>query len=283
MNKKIAFLFLIYDIINQEELWFKWLENVDKNKYSIYIHYKYDVPLKYFNDYKLINCVETEYCKTSIVSAHNVLIKEALKDELNYKFINLSQSCLPLKKFDYIYDKLILDDYCYFNITSGNVENEIFPRCNELLNYFDKSVISKSSNWFILNREISSLVLLGEHKLLQYFENIYCPEEHYFIMIVKINCKDDQVIFNSEPNTITTFTNWIYNTKYPYHDKEYNTLYYKRGLKNYCTISNNELIHLINNTNCLFGRKFNKICNVFSRNPVKKTENIINFMINYII
>jgi hypothetical protein len=48
--KKIAFLFLIYDIINLEELWNKFFLNVDKNKYTIYIHYKRKM-CKYYENY----------------------------------------------------------------------------------------------------------------------------------------------------------------------------------------------------------------------------------------
>ena len=32
------------------------VENIDNNKYNIYIHYKTDKPLKYFDKYKLNNC-----------------------------------------------------------------------------------------------------------------------------------------------------------------------------------------------------------------------------------
>ena len=48
-SKKIALCFLIYEGINHEELWYKWLENVDKSKYNIYIHYKHNNQLKYFS------------------------------------------------------------------------------------------------------------------------------------------------------------------------------------------------------------------------------------------
>jgi hypothetical protein len=34
---KIAFCFLIYDIINHEDLWNIFFANVDNNKYNIYI------------------------------------------------------------------------------------------------------------------------------------------------------------------------------------------------------------------------------------------------------
>ena len=59
--KSIAFLFLIYDIINAEKLWYDFFKNVDKSKYTIYIHYKKNVTLKYFNDYKLDKCLQTKW------------------------------------------------------------------------------------------------------------------------------------------------------------------------------------------------------------------------------
>ena len=52
-NKKIALCFLIYDKINHEQIWYDYLKNIDPNKYNIYIHYKINKPLRYFNDYKL--------------------------------------------------------------------------------------------------------------------------------------------------------------------------------------------------------------------------------------
>jgi len=81
--KKIAFLFLIYDIINLEELWRYFFLNVDKNKYTIYIHFKNNVSLKYFEQYKLKNCIETKYADISLVCAQNILLEESLKDKNN--------------------------------------------------------------------------------------------------------------------------------------------------------------------------------------------------------
>jgi hypothetical protein len=42
--KKLAFCFLIYDVINHEELWKLFFDRVDPSKYSIYIHYKTNTP-----------------------------------------------------------------------------------------------------------------------------------------------------------------------------------------------------------------------------------------------
>ena len=108
--KKIGFCFLIYDVINLEELWNIFFKNVEPQKYNIYIHYKFNKPLKYFENYKLNNCIDTKYADVSLIHAHNLLFKKAYDDGC-YKIISLSQSCIPFKSFNYIYDFLTKDDY----------------------------------------------------------------------------------------------------------------------------------------------------------------------------
>jgi len=58
MNK-IAFIFLIYNVINHEELWHMFFSNIDKSKYSIYIHYKYDERLEYLEEFKVAKNIPT--------------------------------------------------------------------------------------------------------------------------------------------------------------------------------------------------------------------------------
>jgi len=131
--KKIAFLFLIYDKINNEELWNIFFNNIDINKYNIYIHYKYkyNTKLKYFDNYKLNNnlCIETKYADISIIKAQNVLLKEALKDQNNAHFIFLSGACIPFQRFDYIYN-FLNSNKSYFNLSALD---QIIPRAKNAL------------------------------------------------------------------------------------------------------------------------------------------------------
>lgn len=187
--KKIAFLFLIYDIINIEELWQKFFLNVDTNKYNIYIHYKYNKPLKYFEKYKLNYCLETDYANISLVKAQNILLKEALKDEKNEHFIFISNSCIPLKNFEYIYNNLDISK-SYFNIMP---QNQCFPRCNSLMNYIDKKNIQKSSQWCILNKKHSN-IMIDEEKYIALYENIYAPDEICYITNIFINNLKEEII-----------------------------------------------------------------------------------------
>ena len=69
--KVLGLCFLIYDKINHEELWYNWLHNVDKKKYMIYIHYKNNTKLKYFEKNKLKKCIKTKYAHVSLTHAHN--------------------------------------------------------------------------------------------------------------------------------------------------------------------------------------------------------------------
>jgi hypothetical protein len=246
--KKIAFCFLIYDKINLEELWNIFFKNVDANKYNIYIHYKIDKPLQYFEKYKLKKCIETKYADVSLIHAHNLLFKQAYEDDC-YKMINVSQACIPFKNFNYIYDFLCKDNNGYFNIAPHNA---CFPRCNILLNYYDKNVIQKSSEWFILNRQICEFVLKEDiMKINKLYCNISSPEEHFYITLAFFNNLQHEIITTPNlSNDATTFINW--------HDMIYKYVS-DNGLKNYNTIEKEEIIYLLN-SKCLFGRKFNTSC-----------------------
>lgn len=250
--KVLGLCFLIYDKINHEELWNNWLKNVDKKKYKIYIHYKTDKKLKYFEKYKLDNCIETKYEDQTIPLAYNVLFREAYNDNDIYKFIILSGSCVPLKSFDYIYQKLTCDNFGYLNVCP---QKQCFPNCNSLLNVIEKNHISKSHNWFIFNRKlVKDLCGIDKDEYLnKYYTQVYAPAEYFYYTFIKIlNLENEIITTPNLPSGATTFTNWC--------DMDY--LYQNHnGLKNYNVIPMEEIDYLIKQP-CLFGRKFNPDCKV---------------------
>jgi hypothetical protein len=199
--KKIAFLFLIYDEINQEKMWKKFFDGVDKNKYSIYIHSKETNDtkvLKYFEDKKLDMTLPTKYGDISLVYVQKLLLKMAMKDKDNFKFIFVSNSCIPVKSFDYIYESLTDGDESYFEIAK---QSACFPRCNKVLNFLDKNDIYKASQWCILNQEHAKLCL-EDIKIIEYFNGVFAPDEHYFITLCMLYCPENIV------NDGKTFANW---------------------------------------------------------------------------
>lgn len=250
--KKIAFCFLIYDIINHEELWNIFFKNVDANKYTIYIHYKFNKPLKYFEKYKLNNCIETKYADITLVKAQNLLLQEAIDDKDNKHFIFVSNSCIPLKSFEHVYDNLN-EERSYFNIAQ---QTQCFPRCKTTLNYIDKKYIQKAGQWCILNRKHTELMLNNNDYITWFSYSSTVPDEHCYITNIFYNNLQDEIITTPNvANDATTFVNWEgMDYKYPSNDE----------LKNYSVIAEDELLYLLG-SKCLFGRKFNKECIIHNK------------------
>jgi dTDP-4-amino-4,6-dideoxygalactose transaminase len=174
----------------------RFFKSVDLDKYKIYIHYKINKPLKYFENYKLNNCIETKYADVTLIHAHNLLFKKAYEEGCD-KIISLSQSCVPFKSFDYVYNFLTKDHYGHFNIMP---QSQCFPRCNSLLTHYDIKFIQKSYNWFILNRKIcESVISYDKQQIDNEYSSVFAAEEHYFITNIFYNNLQDEII--TTPNT----------------------------------------------------------------------------------
>jgi hypothetical protein len=241
-------------MINQEMIWQRYFQGIHKNRYNIYIHYKVDDKLEFFNEYKIerSKIINTKYADISIVKAQNILLKEALKDAKNTHFIFLSGSCIPLKSFDYLYDHLE-PKHSYFHVADPD---DCFPDCEVALQYIPKKHIKKASQWCILNRKHSELLIEGANNYLLWFKETYAPDELCYISYLSYvynHTLDDEIIatsYHSPPEVATTFANW--------EDMNYKFVS-ERELKNYKSISEEELEHLLRSKS-LFGRKFKPVC-----------------------
>jgi len=252
--KKIAFLFLIYDCINLEEAWHMFFSKADPETYVIHIHYKWQKPLQYYEDRKLKNCIETQYViDNSIARAHNLLIEEAYKDPAVVKTINLSQSCIPFKSFDHVYEALTRDNNSHFNLMPLNSWSVTV--IGPATHYVPREEISKAANWFVLNRKHAECCL--QHlEYLEYFRSVHSPEEFLYITLLRKYAPEDMVCTDYSAEGATTFTNWAHSDsgmvyKYPV----------DTSIKSYSQISEEELNYLLSSP-CLFGRKFTSDCKV---------------------
>ena len=220
-----------------EELWHIFFNNIDKDLYNIYIHYKINTKLKFLDNYKLNNCIPTKWGDISLVNAQNLLLKEAIKDEENEHFIFLSNSCIPLKNFDFIYNNLNIN-YSYFDLSP---KKNCFPRCNKLKSYINFKNIHKSSQWCILNKKHVNIILNNRH-IYNLFKkyNIFAPDEHIYICTLFHEKIETEIV-----NISTTFKNFKKNSDS--HPEEFKSL----NKKNF--------INIVNSKN-LFARKFTINC-----------------------
>ena len=95
-HDKLAFLFLTREDVNYPKIWDKFFKN-NMDRCNIYMHPKDGKKVKsFFKDYIIDNITDTSWGRISIVKAMNNLLKAAIKDGTNQKFIFVSESCLPL-------------------------------------------------------------------------------------------------------------------------------------------------------------------------------------------
>lgn len=140
---KIAFLFLVRSEIFHEDLWHRFFKG-HENQYSVYIHSKNKLNSKFFKKYEIPIKVKTNWENT--MNAQIMLLKFALKDLKNMKFIFISESTIPLQNFDYVYKSLFSHPHSQFNF---------FPNPNLDRNFppISKDKIFKNSQWVVLNRK----------------------------------------------------------------------------------------------------------------------------------
>ena len=248
--KRISFMFLIKDKIYNEELWNHFFHNVPPDLYKIHIHYKYNTKLKYFDKHKLNCCIATEWGDRSLVDAHNLLIEHSLKDNNITHFILLSETCIPVKNFEYIY-KFLDSNYSYFERKSPDLKQ----LKKHVYNFLNTHEIKKSSQWSILNRKHAKFLYNKEH-IIKYFENNNYPDERVYITAL------DKYGFGKEiHNLSTTYCKWDYKAAHP---------------REFKLITEKFLYTLVKSHN-LFARKFTD-CFVKERRNITNINNFIPYI-----
>ena len=248
---KIAFLFLTYNNLKRPDIWNKFFDieknnndsNNDSNtfasskysnKFTIYNHAKEpenvtDILLK---DKQIPEHIETCWGCFGTVEANILMMKEALKEPLNTKFILVSDSCIPIVSFDKFYNEIMKDDKSRINIFYNQPQ-----RYYDIINppFSKDKFIKNAAQGLIFNRYHAELLV---NSLLQYkndWQNMGCVDEHYFGNILRI--LDTNFELNNE-NIKNTFDVWNVN--------ELNT---KQNNENEITFNDNQyaLINYISN------------------------------------
>lgn len=174
--KKIAFIFLIYDRIILENVWFNFFKNVNKNLYNIYIHQKTPTQLKHFNEYVSKETEETCWGCIGNVKAFNLMLKQALLDPENEHFILVCGATAPVKSFNYVY-KYFDKNYSYYIFAP---EEQIFPRAEKAAKYMKRENIKKAEFWTVLNRKHAEVLVMNT-LYLEWFKDVDCSDEHAHI------------------------------------------------------------------------------------------------------
>lgn len=159
-NPKIAFMFLSPGSLAFERLWDKFFQG-HEGRFSVYIHASKVKPIhisRYFQD-REIRSDKVDWGKISMVDAEKRLLGNALKDPDNQHFVLLSDSCVPLRDFDYVYNYLM-----YTNVSFIDSFEDPGPHGNgrysdHMLPEVEKKFFRKGAQWFTMKRQHAIIVM----------------------------------------------------------------------------------------------------------------------------
>lgn len=193
MSKKIAFLTLTYNLFQKEELMSKFFDEKYTDRFNLYIHPKEDLNAssRFTRHYIPYNerVHDTEWGYFSLVEATLALLKHALQNPNNEKFVLMSDSHLPLyninKMCDILWDQA---DVTSFGLLDKNLAPHRFFKMFKLehsraivIPFSVKSAMF-SSQWFVCTREAAAKFVEAYMKYSSYFdkESLTLADECWF-------------------------------------------------------------------------------------------------------
>uniref|UniRef100_A0A6C0IEV6 Core-2/I-Branching enzyme n=1 Tax=viral metagenome TaxID=1070528 RepID=A0A6C0IEV6_9ZZZZ len=204
--KKIALCFLVYDRIECEALWERWLKShPDGNKFTLYVHSKFDFQME--SEFLrarmnvLADPVPTEWAGFSLVEATQLLFVAAMADSNNYKCVLLSNTCIPVKPVNYIWKFLTCNNLSYI---FESKKTERWPRYKELLRVVPHAKISKHHQWIILGRQHIELMHANFHVIKELYTGIRISDESWALTFLQICGLDNEINTHYQ----STYTNW---------------------------------------------------------------------------
>jgi hypothetical protein len=199
---KIAFCFLTYDTIIRYDIWNNFFENIDVNKYIVYIHPKKIIKhSEYKFNYKIVDDIVHTNSKydITIVNATIKLLESAYEysDNITH-FVFLSQSCVPLYNFEKIYSIIQQLPFSVISSINNNKKNRYIYLNNIIKKYISYNNFTKQQpNMVLIKNDLHDII--KNKNLTKYFEKMECPDEHYFINILqylfKKNILKNQITF----------------------------------------------------------------------------------------
>ncbi|RWR73608.1 Glycosyl transferase [Cinnamomum micranthum f. kanehirae] len=249
---KVAFMFLTKGPLPLYPLWEKFLKGHEK-LYSIYIHplpsYHGDFPPTSVFYHRQIPSKVSEWGEMSMCDAERRLLANALLDISNEWFVLLSESCIPLFNFMFLYNYLMKSRHSFIGAFDepgrtgrGRYNASMAPEV-------DISQWRKGSQWFAANRE-ASVRIIEDTKYYPKFKEFCKPDcyvdEHYFPTMFSIEAP------YLLANRTITWADWSRGGAHPATFGE-------------TDITEAFLQKIIQNRTCTYNNRSSSVCYLFAR------------------
>jgi hypothetical protein len=180
---QLALLWLLRDRINHDDLWQSYIKRFPSHSVRVYLHLTSDRSQlsRFFQVHgTVVRSKQTKWKTFSIVRAMNRLLREALTDPNNKRFVFLSESCIPLQSPADAFQQIMLSpnaeagksEFCFASPWENkkgwaiirHKASETAQRTRDLLimneTTFDpdRTFLKKSHQWCILSRRHAELL-----------------------------------------------------------------------------------------------------------------------------
>ncbi|GBG72883.1 hypothetical protein CBR_g12603 [Chara braunii] len=212
---KVAFLFLTRGPLPFAPLWQRFFRG-HEDKFSVYVHatpgfsFSEDSPEVFQS--AMIRSQKVRWGEPSLVDAERRLLATALVDFQNQRFVLLSESCVPITNFTYVYKYLMGTNKSFTDCINdqspwgrGRYRWEMMPEI-----HIDQW--RKGAQWFGLNRQHAVAVISDSKyypKLRKYCVPHCYVDEHYLPTMLSI------IDARGLANRTTTYTDWSRGGQHP--------------------------------------------------------------------
>ncbi len=200
---KVALLFLTRNNVHHPDIWEEFFAGEVGDRCVVRIHPKPDAVGRIHPAWKpflVANPVETVHGEISLVTAMNRLLLSALEDSSVERFVLLSESTIPLRRFDEVYDRLVAEPRSQFWYSP---DEQCWPRCEPLLEHLPRPAIKKTHQWAILNRRHAEAVVACESECIGWFESLFAADEHYWVCMLHRLGLEAEIA-----DAMTTYVDW---------------------------------------------------------------------------
>uniref|UniRef100_A0A5B7BI70 Core-2/I-branching beta-1,6-N-acetylglucosaminyltransferase family protein n=1 Tax=Davidia involucrata TaxID=16924 RepID=A0A5B7BI70_DAVIN len=187
-NPKIAFMFLTPGPLPFEKLWDIFFHG-HEDRFSVYVHSSKETPVhvsRYFSG-RDIRSEKVVWGKISMVDAERRLLANALKDPDNQQFVLLSDSCIPVHNFDFVYNYLMFTNVSFIDCFVDPGPHGGGRYSEHMLPEVESKDFRKGSQWFTMKRQHAIIVMADSLYYTKF--RLYCKpnmdgrncyaDEHY--------------------------------------------------------------------------------------------------------
>ncbi|GMH06927.1 hypothetical protein Nepgr_008767 [Nepenthes gracilis] len=159
-NPKIAFLFLTPGTLPFERLWDRFFQG-HEDRFSVYVHASKEKPV-HISRYFIGQDIRSDtvvWGKISMVDAEKRLLANALQDPDNQHFVLLSDSCVPIHNFDYVYSYLMFTNISFIDSFMDPGPHGTGRYSEHMLPEVEMEEFQKGSQWFTMKRQHAIIVM----------------------------------------------------------------------------------------------------------------------------